>query len=236
VSALIPDGLEEASRCLSEAEFLLHGCGDAMRNALERVSLRYFVACGDFERCDPIIEKIAEETRISGFSYLKAMTFADLAMVEFMRGRYAAALDISAEGVAAMGTMKDPWMWSLRSREHAVFLAVAGDMREAKQIAIEVVAFDASIDPGSYGTSLAIEVIAMIESIRGDFTKAATLSGFARAALERVGFLPRFVEIYVQERLDLLIRENLAPEILEKCLKVGARFSAEEAISLASGY
>jgi hypothetical protein len=63
--------------------------------------------------------------------------------------------------------------------------------------------------------------------------RAATLEGYADAALMRNGWPRDFTETTTHDRLSALLRDALAPDDLGRRLAEGASLKAEEAISLA---
>ena len=58
-------------------------------------------------------------------------------------------------------------------------------------------------------------------ALRGDFSRAATLEGYADAAFGRHGFERQFTETTTHDRLTPLLRESLAPDELARLKRRG---------------
>jgi hypothetical protein len=66
-------------------------------------------------------------------------------------------------------------------------------------------------------------------ALRGDLSRAATLEGYANAAIERSGLGRGFTETTTYERLNARLRESLAPEELARLTTDGAALTPEAA-------
>ncbi len=66
-----------------------------------------------------------------------------------------------------------------------------------------------------------------------DLVRAATLEGYADAALRAQGFEREFTETTTRDRLMALLADQLAPADLSRLLTEGAALSPQAAITLA---
>jgi hypothetical protein len=81
--------------------------------------------------------------------------------------------------------------------------------------------------------AVSIEHLALVFAVRGDHAGAATLEGYADAALQLSGYPREFTETTTCDRLTALLRETLAPDELARLLAEGAALTPEAAIALA---
>jgi hypothetical protein len=70
-------------------------------------------------------------------------------------------------------------------------------------------------------------------ALRGDLSRAATLGGYANAAIERNGLERGFTETKTYDRLSARLRESLAPEELARLTTEGTALTPEAAVALA---
>jgi hypothetical protein len=107
------------------------------------------------------------------------------------------------------------------------------DLPGAVLAAREAIELRAPTEPDEVYVGIGIEHLALVAALRGDFPRAATLEGYANAALTRQGFEREFTETTTYNRLTALLREGLLPDELARLTAEGAALGPEAAIALA---
>jgi hypothetical protein len=90
-------------------------------------------------------------------------------------------------------------------------------------------------EPTHVSIAVALEPLALALALDANLTQAATLEGYAEAALRAQGFAREFTETTTHDRLMTLLAERLAPDDLAHRLAEGAALTPEAAVALALG-
>jgi hypothetical protein len=100
---------------------------------------------------------------------------------------------------------------------------------EAAREAIEILA----CEPDHYLVTIALEHLALVDALRGRFSRAARLAAYADYAYGKNGQKREFTERATHERLAAVLDANLAPDVLDQLGTEGAALTPEAALALA---
>jgi predicted ATPase len=224
--------LEDAERAVIEAEAIpLTSANLRIRLLERRANLSHFH--GDLETAARMYEQARKEHRSLGNPSGEQIAALNLAEVEHMRGETQRAIAIVRETLSAARSGYDKGTLAVLLHNLAGYLAVVDDLPGAVAAAREAIGIRAARAPDHAYIAIAIEHLALVFALRGDRARAATLEGYADAALQRHGFEREFTETTTHDRLTALLREGLTPDELAGLSAEGAALTPEAAIALA---
>ena len=112
----------------------------------------------------------------------------NLAEVEHARGQTHRAIATVREMLPAARSRADTNLLANLLHNLAGYLAALDDLNGAAAAARESIGIHAAREPDHAHVAVAIEHLALVFALRGDFARAATLEGYADAALQRHGY------------------------------------------------
>jgi hypothetical protein len=182
-----------------------------------------------------LYEQLAQEQRSLGDANGAQGTALNLAELEHARGQTHRAIEIVRETLPAVRTGPDTKLLVDLLVNLAGYLAAISDLSGAATAACEAVRIRSALEPEHLQMALAIEQVALICAARGGLARAATLEGYANAAVlahNVVRDAARMANI-THARLVALIQEGLGSEGLARLGAEGAALAPADAISLA---
>jgi hypothetical protein len=87
------------------------------------------------------------------------------------------------------------------------------------------------MDPANIGVAIGIEHVALAYALGDEFECAARLEGYARRAMEPIGFVREYTEIGTYGRLMSLLSARFSEAELDTLLAEGAALSEEQAFA-----
>jgi predicted ATPase/DNA-binding CsgD family transcriptional regulator len=223
---------EAAEEALAEADSI-PGLIGSLCIKYRWVRARLLHMRGDQKGAASILRQLREEFRLLGdvrFGHRAALALAE---AEHARGNSQQAIALVREVLPQIERSADSHTAATILANLAGYLIANGDLRDAAEAASEAIAYLAERDPGSAWVVAALEHFALVYALLGDFARAATLSGFTEAGVQRLECGREFTEIATYTRLVALLRENLEPEELESLSSDGARLRPELAVAIA---
>ncbi len=157
----------------------------------------------------------------------------NLAEIEHARGQTQRAIAIVRETLPAARSGADKTLLGNLLHNLAGYLVAVDDFPGAAAAAREAIGIRAAREPDHAQVAIAIEHLALVFALRGELARAASLEGYADAALQRHGYPREFTETTTHDRLNALLREELAPDELARLSAEGAALTPEAAIALA---
>jgi predicted ATPase/class 3 adenylate cyclase len=223
---------EDADAALSEAE-AFPATSASLHLALLYVRAILSKSRGDLESAARINEQLRKANRSLGNGHGESIAAGNLAETEHARGRTHLAIAIFEDMLPTLrsGTNRGGLATALNNL--AGYRVAVDDLPGAVSAARESLELRASTEPDEVYTGIAIENLALVAAVRGDFSRAAVLEGHANAALSRQGFEREFTETATYDRLTALLREGLSPGELARLLAEGAALTPDAAIALA---
>jgi predicted ATPase/class 3 adenylate cyclase len=226
------DRLDAADADISEAEELSRESPKFLLGVLdERAYLS--AARGDFEAAAKTLERVLEMQRKAGNTSDERTSAVNLAELLHMGGHTGRAIAVTREYLPALRSGSDGWLLGLALGNFADYLAAVGDLPAALAAARETIERFAEVDRDDGRMGLALECLALVEVLRGNAARAATLEGYADAALARHGVRREDAAQTRYERLGALLRESLASEELARLAAAGAALTPDAAIAFA---
>lgn len=224
--------LDEAELPLSEAEAARDvPLGTAV--ALRRFRAWILMSRGDFAASEAMLTQLMEQQLSRGDVAGELLTRVYLAYSTYMSGSIAEAIVMANKTLALIRPTGNVHLLGIMQMDLAAFLCAADDLHGAAHAAFEAIGKFISIETESSNVAMAIEILGLVCALRGDYTRAAMLAGFADAAVERNGFERDAASLRTHRRLTALIEESFSPRDLERLRNEGARFSPEAAASFA---
>ena len=187
---------------------------------------------GDLETAARMYEQLRRKHRSLGNSRAERVCTRNLAEIEHARGQTQRAIAIVRETLPTARSGADKSTFAGLLANFAGYLAAVDDLRGAVAAARESIGIHAAREPDHAYVACAIEHLALVFALLGDRERAATLEGYADAALARHGFPREFTETTTHDRLTALLREGLAPDELARLKAEGAALTPEAAIAL----
>ncbi len=223
---------EDADAALTEAE-AFQPASVGLRLALLYVRALLSTRRGDLESAARMQGQLRKAHRSFGNTHGERIAAGNLAEVEHARGRTPLAISIFEEMLPAARADRDRGRLATALNNLAGYRAAVGDFPGAALAAREAIELQASTDSADVYVGIGIEHLALVAAARGDFSSAATLEGYANAALRRQGFEREFTETTTYNRLTALLHEGVAPDELARLTEEGAALTPEGAIALA---
>lgn len=223
---------DDAEKALAEAE-AIPGASAHLRMRLLHGRALLNLYRGDLERAAHMFEQLRNEHRSLGNDLGEHNVATNLAEVEHARGRSQRAIAIARETLLGARSGTDKILFAHILHNLAGYLAAVDDLPGTTAAAREAIGIHAARNPDHAYVAIGIEHLALAVALRGDHVRAATLEGFADAALRRHGFRRSFTETTTYDRVTALLRKALAPDDLARLTAEGAALTPEAAIALA---
>jgi predicted ATPase len=188
---------------------------------------------GDLEAASGMFERLRTEYHSVGDAHGEQATAVNLAEIAYARGRTQLAVALIREVLPVVRAGGDKTLLVNLLVNLARSLAAEDDLPGAVAAAREAVGIRSALDPAHAQVGTAIEHIALICALRGDFARAASLEGYADASVRSHKFVRDVTEAMTHERLKALVRENVVPEELTRLRAEGAALAPADAIALA---
>jgi predicted ATPase/class 3 adenylate cyclase len=222
---------DDADAALTEAE-AFHGASASLHLALLYVRAMLSICRGDLESAARMNEQLREAHRSLGNTHGERVAAGNLAETEHARGRTHLAITIFEEMLPALRSDKDRGRLATALNNLAGYRVAVGDLPGAVSAAREAIGLQAPTELDDVYVGIGIEHFALVAAVRGDFSRAAALEGYADAALQRQGFEREFTESTTYNRLTALLRDGLSPDELARLTAAGAALTPEAAIAL----
>ncbi len=223
---------DDAERALAQAE-AIPGTSAPLRIGLLNARAVFSLFRGDSETATRMYEQLRKEWRSLGNTRGELNVALSLAEVEHARGQTQRAIAIVREILPAVRSGADTNLLADLLHNLAGYVVAVDDLPGAVAAAREAIGIRATREPDHAHVAIAIEHLALVFALRGDRARAATLEGYANAALARHGYPREFTETTTHDRLTTLLREGLAPDELARLIAEGAALTPEAAIALA---
>ena len=190
-------------------------------------------ASGDHARSIRAYEQLLSEHRALHNAPAVRSEIANLAEAEHVGGRTQRAVGLLLEALPRARASNDRYMLVTMLANLAGYFASLDKCYEAASAAREAIREAAAHDALRTSAAMAVEHLALALLLGGEKQRAATLSGYADAALSQHGFIRGFTETVTRERLESLLRETVPAELLERQIVEGAKLTATAASALA---
>jgi predicted ATPase len=232
IAATFLQRFDDAEGALAQAEAIPGPSAHLRINLLETRALLSLLR-SDRETAARAYEQLRTEQRALGNTRNELVMAQNLAEVEHARGQTQRAIAIVRETLPAVRSSTDANLLARLLRNLASYLAAVDDLPSALAAARDAIGIYAAREPDHVHVAVAIEHLALVVALRGNLVRAATLEGYADAALQRHGFPREFTETTTHDRLTALLRESLAPDDLARLIAEGAALTPQAAIALA---
>jgi predicted ATPase/class 3 adenylate cyclase len=227
--------IDDAADANAEAETLISRedrwlALSALENKSVLVGMR-----GDYENAVRLCQELRDKHRALGNRSLAIVPGLNLAEFEHALGKTERAVVILQETLADMKSAPTRYeRLSVVGASNLIAYLVALDrLTEARATARELLLRHGS-DAIHFGQiSRALETLALVLALGGDYTRAAQLAAHADATLRDLGCEREFAEKATRTRLDGLLAERLPSDQRESLLARGAAMRNEEAVALA---
>jgi predicted ATPase/class 3 adenylate cyclase len=226
--ALSLNRLDDAEIALAESEAIPGTSGFPILSL--RIRARFSELRGDLDTATRMYEQIR---RLREDFREDQSVAANLAEIEHARGRTPQAIAIVRETLPAARSNADKHLLCSLLQNLAGYLVAVDDLPGAVAGAREAIGIYAAREPDDAHVAIGIEHLALVFALRAEVALAATLEGYADAALARYAFPREFTETTTHDRLTALLREGLAPDELARLSVEGAALTREAAIALA---
>jgi predicted ATPase/class 3 adenylate cyclase len=232
LAAMLRRDLAAAEDALAEAEALANPSA-AQRLLLLDTRAMLSGQQGDAEAAVRATEHLLREYRLLGNAGAVRYTTLNLAESTHAMGETARAIDLIRDALPDVRAAGNRNMLVMATVNLAGYLAAADRFSEASAIALELIGELAPHEPTHASIAVALEPAALALAFAGDLTRAATLEGYAEAALREHGFARGFTETTTHDRLLTLLTERLTPDDLAHGLAEGAALTPQAAVELA---
>jgi tetratricopeptide (TPR) repeat protein len=222
----------DADAALTEAESF-HATSASLQLALLYVRAILSKTLGDLESAARMNEQLRKAHRSLGNADGESIAAGNLAESEHARGQTRLAITIFEEMLPALRSGRNRGGLATALNNLAGYRVAVDDLPGAVSAAREAIEVQASTELDDVYVGISIEHIALVASICGDFSRAATLEGYANAALQQQGFEREFTESTTYNRLTALLRDGLSADELARLTTEGAALTPEAAIALA---
>jgi len=232
VTALYLRRLDDADRALTQAE-AIPGISTNIGRGLLESRAHLSLLRGDLETAARAWEQLRQEYRSLGETRAEYVVAFDLAEIEHARGQTQRAIAIVREALPAVRAGSDTALLANALYNLAGYSVAADDLPGAFAAARESIEIRGAREPDHSWVALAIYELALALALCGERSRAATLQGYAEAALRRLGFELQLVQKRTHDRLTSLLRDEVAPDELARLIAEGAALAPEAAIALA---
>ena len=229
--AVLLNRLDDAEPALAQAE-AMPGASVSQRLYLLQARASFSQFRGDLETAARMFEQLGKENRALGNTRGQLAAAINLAEVEHARGHSQRAAAIVAEALPMARSSVDKSTLDVLLHNLAAYLAAVDDLPGALAAAREAIGIWTRT-PDRAGVAVAMEHLSLVYALRGEFALAATVEGYADAALRRYGFTREFTEATAHDRLTALLRDGLASDEFARLSAEGASLTPEAAIALA---
>jgi predicted ATPase/DNA-binding XRE family transcriptional regulator len=224
-----------AAGAFREAQALL-GQTRTPRRQMRLLSVRGLLAA---QREDPGDAAAAHEEALElaqrvGNAHWRMVAMLNLAEVEHQRGHTARAIALAREAAPEAAKRLAPNAFVHLLNNLAGYYAAIGDLEGARVSARDALARLALSDPQSGLISIALEHLALVLALDGDYARAARLQGFCESAYAAAGFVRQFTERSSNERLAAILEAHFEARDLAELRAAGAALDAQRAVEEAT--
>jgi ATP/maltotriose-dependent transcriptional regulator MalT len=223
---------DDAERALAQAEALPVSTA-SVRIGLLNTRASLSTISGDYETAARLYEQLGKEHRVLGNPRGEQLAAINRAEVTHMRGQSRRAAAIISDMLAPARSGTDKSLLGALLTNLAGYLIAVDDLTGAAEAARESIRIRAAWERNHPHVAIAIEHLALVFMVRGEWPRAATLEGYADATLQRLGYRREFTETTSHDRLTTLLHQSLAPTDLTPLTTEGAALTTEAAIALA---
>jgi predicted ATPase/class 3 adenylate cyclase len=230
--AALANRLDEAEAAVAEAQATPETTTPNMRLSFLEIRALLSLYRGDFETAASSFEQLRKQFRALGNASEEVSVAINLAELEYDRGQTERAITIVAE------TLPIARAFSGKRLTHilvnlAGYLASVDDLPGAADASREVIEILSSNEPDHAHVTIALEHLALVFALRGEFARAATLEGYVDAEFARLGFERDHTEKMSFDRVTALLAKELAQDELARLIAAGSTLQPEAAIALA---
>jgi tetratricopeptide (TPR) repeat protein len=154
-----------------------------------------------------------------------------IAVIEYAEGNFAAAAEAGQRAVEAISSTRYKISLVLAQQNQSIFLCMAGRVAEARTMAEQAVPLSKAF--GSWSVLNCVLAWVLLLATEGHHRKAAQLLGFVREGNARAGIAPGPYQDRTYERIRAIFSENLSPDELSANAKIGAAWTADQALTFA---
>jgi tetratricopeptide (TPR) repeat protein len=151
------------------------------------------------------------------------------AEAHFRAGEKSAAIEIAKEALAEARELGDEFLVMRSLSSTSTYLLACDRHDESRDAAREALELS-HLARGATTVIWTVQHLAAIAAARGDHASAARLYGFTRARLAELSAVGDFSEQSERQRLEAMLRSELAPSDLERLASAGGEISEAEAI------
>lgn len=223
---------EDAERALAQADAIPAHSANLKMGLLEtRALLSAFR--GDLETAARMFEQQYETHSALGNTHGAQVAAQNLAEAEHERGYTPRSIAIVRGILPAVQSGVDKSLLGYLLNNLAGYLLAVDEASDAIAAARESIGIRAEREPSHPHVGMAIEHLALAFALNGNLLRAATLEGYADAALRQHGYNREFTEATTHDRLTGLLRDGLASHDLASLHAQGVALTPDAAIALA---
>lgn len=231
--ALRSSDAEEAESCCRRAVEVLRDAGDTGPYAMALNTLGSIVAQrGAFDEAYVLQERALQVAVEHANDYAIMHTHLYLADLEFQRAHYDEAITHANEALARVDPARSSLLAANLRCNIAVYRIVRGDYSAGAADVLEALRILRDTqDP--YQTAIALQHVALMESLAGSVERAATITGYVDAFLAANAIAHDTTELRTRRRIEERLRASLVPERYEELMTCGAALKEPDVVALA---
>jgi predicted ATPase/class 3 adenylate cyclase len=224
--------LDVAEAELAEAEAI---AGLPAVQTLQLLSCRATVllARRDFSAAAQVFERLREAHRSLGNVHSEQRNLLNLAETEHARGQTRRAIQLAHEALPGLRTGSNRGLLMTVLTNLAGYLVAVDELSGSAAIAREAIREAAPRDPEHAYIAYSMEHLALALALATELPRAATIAGYAGAAIRGHGDGRQFTETMSRDRLTNILSDGLAPQDLARLVAEGAALVPEAAVALA---
>jgi len=159
-----------------------------------------------------------------------ATTAGNLAEAEFQAGNIDAALASNSEAIASQRSRNDLPRLAISLSNRAAYLASLGRLDESRTVAKEAILLARDIQAEIY-VIFALQHLAAVDALKGEFKRAGRLLGFCDARLEELDALREATEQGEHDRLFAVLAKELPADELTSLMDEGRALTEDQAVA-----
>jgi predicted ATPase/class 3 adenylate cyclase len=221
-----------AEKALLEAE-VIPGALTSLRLTLLKTRAFLSSEQGDYDSARRIWDLLRSEHRALGNTREEAQSVLNNAEGTHHAGHTEKAIALIRELEPRLGALADEALVGNVLANLAGYLVQSGDLEGATGAAQRAIGLAARQGPEDSVVTNSIEHLALVEALKGNLCKAATLEGYADATYQRLGNAREKTEWATHNQLSAVLREGLSEGELARLVTEGAALTPEGAIGVA---
>jgi predicted ATPase len=226
--------VNESASLNGAAQVTLEG-SNFMLSRIRTLTIEGYIALyrNDLQRAKMVYVKALELSRSS--KHVSSSNTATMAIpvIEYAEGNFAAAVEMGQLAVEAMSSTRHESTLALAQANQSIFLCMAGRVAEARTMAEQAVPLSQA--SGSRSVLNCVLAWVLLLATEGHHREAAQLLGFVREGNVRAGITPGPFQDRTYERIRAILSENMSPDELSANAKIGAAWTADQALTFALG-